>query len=248
MKTLFLKMVLKSDAAFGRGDGIAGIIDNEVQHDELGCPYLNGKEIKGILVQECAGILAGLPAEKKSRWETAAQRLFGRAGSLEEDEARLVIGDARLPDDLRRALKNDLESEVANIQKDQYDPDYENRKRIVMNRFRARVLDSLTGFRQQTAINPLTGVARQHSLRTTRVILRETPFAAQLEYRSSGKSTSEKDEQDDLALLAACAAAFRRAGAGRNRGLGQLEAELLDAEKQSVQQDNLKNFIQEVKR
>lgn len=244
MKTFYLKIILKSDAAFGRGDGIAGIIDNEVQHDDLGCPYLNGKEIKGILVQECAGILAGLPLQRKGRWEKAAQHLFGSAGSLQDDEACLVIGDARLPEDLRQALMHDLDSEIANIPKDI--DHYEMRKRNVINRFRSRVLDSLTSLRYQTAIDPHTGVAKDHSLRTKRVIIRETPFTARLEYHPFAYQEADKDEQDDLSLLAACVAAFRRAGAGRNRGLGRLEAELVDAEKQPVQNEYLKRFAEEV--
>lgn len=241
MKTFFLKIELKSDAAFGRGDGIAGIIDNEVQHDELGCPYLSGKEIKGILAEECAGILAALKSSQLDRWHASAARLFGRAGSLQGDEARLMIGDARLPDDLRSALAWDLNQRLETIRKD--DPNYEQRKRNRMNKFRNQTLDALTSVRQQTAMDEKTGAAKDHSLRATRVVIRETPFVARLEYR---QTESEAEQSDDLALLAACVAAFRRAGAGRNRGMGRLIANLEDDKGNAVQKEYLEKFAQEV--
>lgn len=241
MKAFFLKIVLKSDAAFGRGDGIAGIIDNEVQHDELGCPYLSGKEIKGILAEECAGILAALKSSLHDRWYASAARLFGQAGSLQGDEACLMIGDARLPDDLRSALAWDLNQRLETIRKD--DPDYEQRKRNKMNKFRTQTLNSLTSVRQQTAMDEKTGAAKDHSLRATRVVIRNTPFVARLDYR---QAESEAEQSDDLALLAACVAAFRRAGAGRNRGMGRLIAELEDDQGIPIQKDYLEKFVQEV--
>ena len=60
MTKYILKITLESDAVFGRGDGVAGAIDTEVQHDQNGFPFLNGRTIKGLLVQECADILAAV--------------------------------------------------------------------------------------------------------------------------------------------------------------------------------------------
>jgi len=40
MMHLSLKFMLKTDTTFGRGDGVAGLIDSEVQHDEFGLPFL----------------------------------------------------------------------------------------------------------------------------------------------------------------------------------------------------------------
>ncbi len=248
MKTLHLRFVLKSDASFGRGDGLAGLVDSEVQHDDLGCPFLNGKEIKGILAQECAGVLAGLPAAKKPRWEKAAARLFGRPGSALEDTAWLVFGDARLPDDLRARLAWDRDRWLEQ-QRKLLDKQFDERKQSLLADFRAQVLETLTTIRQQTAIEEKTGVAKDHSLRATRVVIREAPFVARLEYRPSGELPAgelQAAEADDLALLAACVAAFRRAGSGRNRGRGKLQAELLDEENQAMQSAYLQRFIQEV--
>lgn len=205
MKTYILRFVLESDATFGRGDGVAGMVDIEVQHDEWGCPYLGGRTLKGLLVSECAEIWAALPEHIRPHWEMAAQRLFGNPGSGTEDSALLAIGDAQLPADLRRAIAGDI-----------------RRGRIKQD----AVLASLTALRRQTAMDE-TGVPREHALRTMRVILRQTPFEAELSFAG-------EPEKDDLALLAACVKAFRRAGTGRNRGRGRLKAELLDASRQPI--------------
>jgi hypothetical protein len=208
MKAYILKFVLKSDATFGRGDGVAGMVDVEVQHDEWGCPYLGGRALKGLLVCECAEILAALPEAIMPRWEGAAQRLFGNPGSSLEDNALLSIGDACLPADLRLAIAQDVQ-----------------RGKIR----REEVLESLTALRRQTAMDE-SGVPQEHTLRTMRVILREISFEAELRF-------AEGPTEDDLALLAACIKAFRRAGTGRNRGRGRLQAKLLDANRQPVTDD-----------
>ncbi len=193
MSTYFLRFVLESDATFGRGDGVAGLVDTEVQHDEYGCSYLGGRALKGLLVSECAEILEALPGAIRSRWEKSAQRLFGNPGSTLEDNALLSIGDAQLSADLRAAIAQDIE-----------------RKQIK----REEVLESLTALRRQTAMDE-SGVPKPHSLRTMRVILRRTPFEVALHF-------AEEPTEDDLALLAACIKAFRRAGTGLTRGRGRV--------------------------
>jgi hypothetical protein len=213
MRTYFLRFVLKSDATFGRGDGVAGLVDTEVQHDEYGCPYLGGRALKGLLVNEGADLRAALPDTIRPRWEKAAQHLFGNPGSALEDNALLSISDAQLPSDLRAAIAQDI-------------------KRGVIKR--EEVLESLTALRRQTAIDK-SGVAKEGSLRTMRVILRETPFEAALHF-------TEEPTDDDLALLAACIKAFRRAGTGLTRGRGRLIAELLNGSHQPVTKELFEKF------
>lgn len=220
MSTYYLKLVLGSDAAFGRGDGVASLVDAEVQHDELGCPYLRGRALKGILVNECAEILAELSGPAQERWADSAQRLFGCPGSDAQAEARLAVGDARLPEDLRQAIAQDIRDE-----------------RLT----RAQVLETLTTVRHQTAMEA-SGVPRPHTLRAIRVVIRGTSFWARLDLADG----DPKKRADDLALLAACVKAFRRAGTGRNRGLGKLSAELLDETGTALQPDPFQLFRTEV--
>ncbi len=202
MRSYRLCLTLLSDATFGRGDGVAGLVDAEVQHDEAGLPFLGGRTLKGLLGAECADIVYALEQarpDQKNRWYAASERLFGRSGADLDGEAILHVGTARLPDDLRLALLDDV-----------------RRGRITPT----EVLETVTALRRQTAMDEW-GVPLENTLRTMRVILRDTVFWAPLEFMVD-------PQPDDLALLAACVKALRRAGTGRNRGRGRLRAELTD--------------------
>lgn len=243
MESYILRFTLESDATFGRGDGVAGLVDAEVAHDELGCPYLNGRALKGNLVNACADVLSYLPKKNRERWSAAAVRLFGTAGSTDREQGRLRVGHAALPEDLRQAIRRDLEAETSHLSLDR-EQDQVLRLRIE-NAFRIAVLDTLTAIRAQTAIDAETGVAKDHSLRSMRVILRKTIFEAELNYEPPAAAT---ERMEDLAILSAAVKAFRRAGTGRNRGRGRLVAELLDKQKADSPGAYYTYFQQEVRK
>ena len=209
-QTLWLEIKLESDTAFSRGDGTAGEVDADVQHDLNGLPYLSGKTLKGLLSATCAEVLDALKQaeiKKLVEWQKSAARLFGKPGSEASESGQLHVGDARLPDDLCEAVTQQV-----------------NAKKIT----RLEVLESLTALRHQTAMNAETGAPLEHSLRTIRVILRKTILIARLDFIPAlgGKTVTEAEQERDLALLAACAKALRRAGAHRNRGLGKIKVAL----------------------
>lgn len=220
MKVYQLQLTLLSDATFGRGDGVAGLVDVEVQHDAAGLPYLGGRALKGVLGAECADLLFALgkiaPAQTE-HWQEVALRLFGRSGARISGAAILHVGPARLPEDLRAALKRDVEQNVLT---------------------RADMLDLFTTLRRQTALDE-SGAPQKETLRTLRVILRETVFTATLTF-------GEEPTSDDLALLAATVKALRRVGTGRNRGRGRLRAELLDPAGQAITATHFTAFRQGV--
>jgi len=210
MKEFELKLTLLSDATFGRGDGVAGLVDVEVQHDAAGLPYLGGRALKGLLGAECADIVFALdkavPAQaERERWQRAATRLFGQSGARLTGEAIMRVGPARLPQDLHAALARDIEQGILT---------------------RVEVLDMLTTLRRQTAMDE-TGAPRKETLRALRVILRDTVFTSRLIF-------TEDPTSDDLALLAATVRALRRVGTGRNRGRGRVQAELLTSSGETV--------------
>jgi hypothetical protein len=220
MKYFTLQIRLLSDATFGRGDGVAGLVDVEVQHGPAGLPYLGGRALKGLLASECDDIVFALREggnDSQGRWAGAAQRIFGVSGAGIEGAAKLRIGSAHLPSDLQAALMYDIEK---------------------TDLTRRDVLDTLTEVRQQTAMDE-TGAPRRETLRSLRVILRDLVFDASLNFRSP-------PDDDELALLAATVKAFRRAGTGRNRGRGKLEAMLLDDQNQNVTDDYFDEFRKEV--
>lgn len=217
MHEYLLRFTLLSDATFGRGDGVAGVVDAEVQHDPTGLPYLAGRTLKGLLGAECADIIFAIGkarSEQEERWKTAAYRLFGKSGGALDGEANLRVGPAQLPADLRNRIAQDVEDGVIT---------------------RAEVLESITALRRQTAMDAVTGAPLENTLRAMRVILRETPFEAVLSFR-------ESPDADELALLGACVKALRRAGTGRNRGRGKLTAELHTATGEQVTQTHFEQF------
>jgi hypothetical protein len=55
-----LRFELLSDTTFGRGDGVAGWVDQEVEHDADGLPFLHGRTLKGLLREEGVNILFAL--------------------------------------------------------------------------------------------------------------------------------------------------------------------------------------------
>lgn len=201
-----IRLQLKSDATFGRGDGVAGLIDAEIEHDEYGLPYLRGRTLKGLLVEECANVLYALRASQPTNivelYELAAGEMFGRAGSTSEDDGLLHVGAAMLPETFRRAIRRDVDKGVVRP-KD--------------------VLEALTTIRRQTAIDEETGAPRKTSLRSMRVLVREVVLTSRLKF-------AETETPEMKALLAACVHALHRAGTGRNRGRGRIEATLCDAD------------------
>lgn len=96
MSNYKLKIRLLSDTTFGRGDGVAGIIDQEVEHDSYGLPYLRGRTLKGLLREECDNLIYTL-MDNREYWQTLACELFGISGSRLNIIAAIHIADARLP-------------------------------------------------------------------------------------------------------------------------------------------------------
>ncbi|MEA3395843.1 MAG: hypothetical protein U9R05_00075 [Chloroflexota bacterium] len=217
MQTYKLKITLLSDTTPGRGDGVAGFVDVEVEHDRYGMPYLRGRSLKGLLVEEWANLRFALEQAGVALkdWDKAAYTLFGRPGSTLDDGAALHVGHARLPADLRQAISADIRAK-------KYGAD--------------DVLESLTAVRYQTAIEP-NGRPAEHSLRAMRVIRRETVFEATLRFPAQPSDNA-------LALLSACTHAVRRLGTARNRGRGRVKMRLYDSKARPITEQH---FAKEVR-
>jgi len=140
-------LTLKSAATFGRGDGVPGLVDREIEHDENGFPFLRGKTLKGLLAESAENIVFALGDAEG--WRAAKDKLFGTGGRGLEQRGILHIGDAQLPEALRAAVKTEIEAKKWS---------------------KEDVLYSLTGIRHQTAINA-DGAPDHASLRSMRVLL-----------------------------------------------------------------------------
>jgi len=212
-----LQFELRSVATFGRGDGVAGLVDREVEHDADGLPFLRGRTLKGLLAEECANILFAFELQgRTNECRETACRLFGRPGSRSDDTGVLRVGDAQLPQSLVAAVKAAVANEDLHAD---------------------AVLESLTAIRRQTSMNE-HGAPEKGSLRSMRVILPGTIFEAALEF-------AEPPDAPTLGLLAACVLAWRRAGTARNRGRGRLQAVLLDSDGVDITERCFRDFARE---
>lgn len=217
-----LKIKLLSDTTFGRGDGVAGLIDQEVEHDPCGFPYLRGRTLKGLLSEECDNLIAMLSTHKQ-HWEEVACKLFGTLGSTLGTMAAVHVGDACLPNDLRQAVAFQIQEEK------------QQEQRLTEK----DVLKSLTTIRRQTAIDPQQGTPDEGSLRSFRVVLRDLCFTADINFE-----TEPSDEM--LSLLAVGALALRRLGSGRNRGRGHVQCTLHDVDSNEITERYMGHFGQQV--
>lgn len=193
-KKLYIELL--SDTTFSRGEGTAGVVDAEVEHDEFGVPFIGGKSIRGLLRDSWLSMQAHFP-----KLQEAAARVLGHSQAL-DGSCRLRIGDATLPDDLRDAVRGAVERGEHPISP-------------------SIVLEAFTTVRVQTAEDRATGAPDSTTLRSSRVVLRDFVFESKLSWLDGYRPTA-----DDLKLLALCALSCRHGGLLRNRGRGHLRMTL----------------------
>lgn len=192
-----LKITLLTDTAPGRGEGVAGLVDSEIDHDEFGLPYFHGRRIKGLLSAQCAEILGALRAQSKlGKWEMAANALFGEQGANSDTPACVTFGHANLPSAVRAHLR-DASPAIG----------------------RSDTLNALTVTRRQTRVDPVTGAAADKSLRSTRAIRRNLTFTSRVWFAGQA-------DEALVGLLAACATSLRHVGMHRWRGMGLVKVTL----------------------
>lgn len=191
-----LRIELLSDATFGRGEGTAGAVDTEVEHDRNGLPFIGGKTVRGLLRDSWLSMSDCFPGLR-----LAAEHMLGPSRSVDAT-CTLRIGDARLP----ALLLSAIESAVGRSQTPLFWGD---------------ALAAFTSVRHQTAENRTTGAPEPTSLRSTRVVLRGFCFDAPLTWINDYEPT-----QEDLGLLALCALVTRHGGLLRNRGRGHIRISL----------------------
>ncbi|MDA0661164.1 MAG: RAMP superfamily protein [Planctomycetota bacterium] len=193
-----LHIELLSDATFGRGEGTAGEVDTEVEHDEFGIPFVGGKAVRGLLRDTWLSMRPHFPELRK-----AGDRVFGPTKRF-LDVGVLRVGDALLQREARDWL---IAAATRADERDCVSP--------------AMILAACTDIRYQTAEDRLTGAPAPVTLHSSRVVLRTSAFEAPLTWR-----TGDGPEEDDLRVLAMAALATRHGGLMRNRGRGQLRISL----------------------
>jgi hypothetical protein len=238
MSSYTLKIKLLSDTTFGRGDGVAGLVDQEVEHDRYGFPYLRGRTLKGLLSEECDNLVTVIPnGNQRQYWQKISDLLFGKPGSTLDSQGIMHVGDACLPSDLRNAIAAQIDEEP---EKNRKQSGYQPKLTSI------DILESLTTIRRQTAIDPENGSSTKRSLRSSRVILRELPFESRLLF-SKELNADLGEDKDILALLIVGTLALRRVGSGRNRGRGHVQCTLWDIQYELTQENSyIRRFETEI--
>lgn len=222
MKQYTIQIELKSDALIGSGEGFGAIIDSDIVFDNLGIPYIPAKRIKGCL-RDSAN-------EVSSMLEDAEIKLFGSLDNIVND----LFG--------KPGNEKSAPISFSNITIEQYKENYDWLQYLAKEyKFlvsRDAILTSFTALRQQTAIDETTGIAKDHSLRTIRVIKKGLIFKGNISI------TDEKNEQSDMHeeynnLLVLSCLNLKKIGTKRNRGFGEVECKLFDHQPRDLTEEVL---------
>lgn len=197
MKTLKIEITLKSNTLTGSGEGFGSIIDTDIVFDDTGLPCIPAKRIKGCL-RDSATEVSEMFNSSGINFPLDIDNTFGKEGQ-----------EMPCPVYFSNLLLEDYKANRAWLQ-------YYRDKKILSEE---SIINFFTEIRQQTAINEDTGVAKDRSLRTIRVIKKGHKFTGEIQIEDSSII-------DTLSL--ACLN-LRHIGTKRNRGFGEVECKLYDS-------------------
>jgi CRISPR-associated protein Csx10 len=193
-----IKLTLISDTAPGSGEGLAGIIDRDVNFDSFGLPYIPAKRIKGLLREAAMDYLEQKTGSPES---PEFDLVFGRPGVSESTS--VGIGNGLLADyDVLKTVLGDLPEDYKPV----FSPEY--------------VSECYSVTRAQTAIERQNGTAEENTLRITRLLRKNSEFVFDLAFR-------QPPTEDQIDLLRNACKLTRSMGLSRTRGLGEVKLELM---------------------
>lgn len=204
MEKYRIRVELLTDAIFGDGTAVPGVVDSDVLHDEMGFPYMKGKTLKGKIREEfeyLCGFGTGWEQTMCPEDGECLEKLFGKPDS--DIDGKLYFSHLQLDEPLRKFFIGMMqESQGTENAIDSED-----------------ILESLTSIRSYTAIDYTNGVAKRGSLRRVRMINSGLVFYAEVQ---SMEKLSAKEE----ALLGSSVSLLRYLGSLETRGKGQVECRL----------------------
>lgn len=204
MEKYRIRVELLTDAIFGDGTAVPGVVDSDVLHDEMGFPYMKGKTLKGKIREEfefLCGIGTGWEKDLLPKNGESLEKLFGKPDS--DIDGKLYFSHLQLDEPLRKFF-------IGMMQESQ------GTENAIDS---ADILESLTSIRSYTAIDYTNGVAKRGSLRRVRMINSGLVFYAEVQ---SMEKLSAKEE----ALLGSAVSLLRYLGSLETRGKGQVECRL----------------------
>lgn len=188
------KLQILSYTLAGSGESEV-LIDNDLVFDNLGIPYIPGRRIKGLLKESALEVLEMLGVDDSF----LIDGLFGASGFI---KGKLKIPNFYIPNYL--IISKTIESLI----------DKNKGYQIILSN--SNLIKYFTEIRQQTAIDE-KGIAKEHSLRTYRVLKPGIFFECEVE----DKDLSEREK----ALFYNSALNLRRIGTRRNRGFGKVKCQ-----------------------
>lgn len=209
---LTLKITTLSDTQIGSGRSFTATIDSDIEFDSLGLPYIPAKRIKGLF-RNAVEDLSKLQALKSLRSfdESHVEKLFGTIGSS--------TGSPICFDNLNIQDHQQIRSWLNYIY-DAYPFAFKTHT----------IQDYFTTLRSQTAIDANTQTAKDHSLRTIRVLKKGFNFCGSIHLQNN------EDQDAFVNALSMASLLLRRIGSQRNRGFGKVKVELLDVNGNSLTQ------------
>jgi CRISPR/Cas system CSM-associated protein Csm3 (group 7 of RAMP superfamily) len=199
---LKIRIIIKSPALIGSGEGFGALIDSDIVFDDVGLPYIPAKRIKGCL-RDSAKEVEEILDEANISTPLEIDAVFGQTGAKEPAQvffSNLFIQEYEAN---QTWLRYFMEHDTFN-------------KHIT----RESVQNHFTEIRQMTRIGE-DGVSFDHSLRSVRLIKKGEIFEGDVHI--TGRPGS-----NDLIIQTlnwACMN-FRRMGTNRNRGFGEISCTL----------------------
>lgn len=185
-----------------------GVIDSDAVFDDLGLPFIPARRIKGLLRESALEILEMLSPPGGGDLLAA---VFGRPGLVGGEQGKAEFADLRLPgyERIRAWLEAETRDPAGSLPA----------RRWLLSR--DNLITAHAALSQQTALES-DGVARNHSLRTSRALRPDLRFAGAI----GGRPLDRRE----TALLCLAAVNLRRLGMHRNRGWGRVECRLAKGE------------------
>ena len=205
MTNYVLEIKLQSPLTSASGEGRIGLVDRDVVFDDVGLPILPGRRLKGLW-RDAYRDVADAWQQCGERF-TSVEQIFGDSGRSPGDGTACIhVANAELKEasSLKEWLVYLQQPEIRKLHPDD-------------------VVNHYATVRAQTAIDRLTGAAKENTLRLTRVLKANLVFWAPVRFAGDPNTALQN-------ALALGAAALQHMGTARTRGLGEVRCRLFKLE------------------
>ncbi len=210
-----LEIKLEVPLTSAAGEGRVGLVDRDIAFDNLGLPIFPGRRIKGLWRDAYRDVVDAWQQCGHKHNTTSVEQIFGDSGQGPNDgDACIHIANAELKN--TESLKEWLEYlQHDRIQKLHTDD----------------VVQHYATVRSQTAIERLTGSAKENTLRLTRTLKSGLVFWARVNFNEI------TPDLELLNALALGAVSLKYMGTARTRGLGKVRCRFLEVDANKQEND-----------